>query len=148
MRWSFFPNTGEWRPMEKRQKKWQGRSGGAWVRAAGRVFIRPRWRKRRKKRRHLPQHCTGDFHGAEEEWQCVPSDGKYPGALHFSDHDLIQSRCQEAHRYLGFVRFQEMKGKLLYSEIEPSGQILPLIGDHFYEPLSGERFLIFDRHKG
>ena len=33
-----------------------------------------------------------------------------------------------------------------YSEIEPSGQILPLIGDHFANRYPGERFLIFDRH--
>ena len=38
---------------------------------------------------------------------------------------LSRTVAREAHRYLGFVRFQEMKGKLLYSEIEPFGQILP-----------------------
>ena len=59
---------------------------------------------------------------------------------------LSRAVAREAHRYLGFVRFQEMKGKLLYSEIEPSGQILPLIGDHFANRYPGERFLIFDRH--
>ena len=59
---------------------------------------------------------------------------------------LSRTVAREAHRYLGFVRFQEMKGKLLYSEIEPFGQILPLIGDHFANRYPGERFLIFDRH--
>ena len=61
---------------------------------------------------------------------------------------LSRAVAREAHRYLGFIRFQEMKGKLLYSEIAPSGQILPLIGDHFKNRYPGERFLIYDsRHK-
>ena len=61
---------------------------------------------------------------------------------------LSRAVAREAHRYLGFIRFQEMKGKLLYSEIAPSGQILPLIGDHFMNRYPGERFLIYDsRHK-
>ena len=59
---------------------------------------------------------------------------------------LSRAVAREAHRYLGFVRFQEMKGRLLYSEIEPSGQILPLIGDHFANRYPGERFLIYDCH--
>ena len=40
-----------------------------------------------------------------------------------------------------------MKGKLLYSEIEPSGQILPLIETICQPRYPGERFYtIFDRH--
>lgn len=59
---------------------------------------------------------------------------------------LSRAVTREAHRYLGFVRFQEMQGKLLYSEMEPSGQILPLIGDHFADRYPRERFLIYDKH--
>ena len=55
----------------------------------------------------------------------------------------------EAHRYLGFVRFREMKSGFLFSQIEPSGQILPLVGDHFADRFPRENFVIYDsRHGG
>ena len=37
----------------------------------------------------------------------------------------------EAHRFKGFVRFKELDNKILYAEIEPDNNILPLIKDHF-----------------
>lgn len=50
----------------------------------------------------------------------------------------------EAHRYLGFVRFRELQNKVLFSEIRPENQVLPLIGDHFADRFPGEHFLIYD----
>lgn len=50
----------------------------------------------------------------------------------------------ESHRYLGFLRFQEMKSGLLCSEIHPENRVLPLIGDHFADRFPQENFLIYD----
>lgn len=49
----------------------------------------------------------------------------------------------EAHRFLGLVRFQEFNG-ILYSAIEPTYNILELIGNHFKERLRNEKWVIHD----
>jgi probable DNA metabolism protein len=49
----------------------------------------------------------------------------------------------EAHRFLGLLRFQEFKG-ILYAAIEPSYNILELLGNHFKERLTNERWVIHD----
>ena len=49
----------------------------------------------------------------------------------------------EAHRFLGLVRFQEFKG-ILYAAIEPSYNILELLGNHFKARLSNEKWIIHD----
>lgn len=49
----------------------------------------------------------------------------------------------EAHRFLGLVRFQEFKG-ILYAAIEPSYNILELLGNHFKERLTNEKWIIHD----
>ena len=51
----------------------------------------------------------------------------------------------EAHHYMGFVRFQELKNKILYSEIEPKNQVLPIIAGHFAERFPKENFVIKDK---
>ncbi|HIR27924.1 MAG TPA: TIGR03915 family putative DNA repair protein [Candidatus Choladousia intestinigallinarum] len=54
----------------------------------------------------------------------------------------------EAHRYLGFVRFRELAGGILFSEIQAENQVLPLLGDHFSDRLPGENFMIYDSGRG
>ncbi|MBZ9687766.1 TIGR03915 family putative DNA repair protein [Clostridium estertheticum] len=49
----------------------------------------------------------------------------------------------EAHRFLGLVRFQEFKG-ILYAAIQPTYNILELIGNHFKSRLSNEKWVIHD----
>lgn len=49
----------------------------------------------------------------------------------------------EAHRFLGFVRFQEFKG-ILYAAIEPTYNILELIGNHFKARMANEKWVIHD----
>ena len=51
----------------------------------------------------------------------------------------------EAHHYMGFVRFQELKNKILYSEIEPKNQVLPIIAGHFADRFPMENFMIRDK---
>lgn len=63
----------------------------------------------------------------------------------FQVFSLSRAVGYEAHRYLGFLRFREMQEGILFSEISPQGQILPLIGDHFADRYPLEHFLIYDR---
>lgn len=49
----------------------------------------------------------------------------------------------ETHRFLGLVRFQQFNG-ILYSAIEPSYNILELLGNHFKERLTNEKWIIHD----
>ena len=51
----------------------------------------------------------------------------------------------EAHHYMGFVRFQELKNHILYSEIEPKNHILPIIAGHFADRFPHENFMIKDK---
>jgi len=50
----------------------------------------------------------------------------------------------EAHRFLGLVRFQEFKGGILYATIEPTHNIIQLLGNHFKARLSNEKWIIHD----
>lgn len=54
----------------------------------------------------------------------------------------------ERHRYLGLVRFREMKDGTLFSVIEPKNNILPTLLSHFKNRLRNERFAIFDKKRG
>ncbi|HEY8889612.1 MAG TPA: TIGR03915 family putative DNA repair protein [Clostridium sp.] len=49
----------------------------------------------------------------------------------------------EAHRFLGLVRFQQFKN-ILYAAIEPDYNILELLGNHFKERLTNEKWIIHD----
>lgn len=49
----------------------------------------------------------------------------------------------EAHRFLGLVRFQEFNS-ILYAVIEPTYNILELIGNHFKARLTNEKWVIHD----
>lgn len=50
----------------------------------------------------------------------------------------------EAHHYLGFVRFSEQENGLLTSVIQPKNNILSIIAPHFADRLPMERFVIYD----
>lgn len=51
----------------------------------------------------------------------------------------------EAHHYMGFVRFRELKNQILYSEIEPKNHVLPIIAGHFADRFPKENFIIKDK---
>lgn len=61
---------------------------------------------------------------------------------------LAQQVAREAHRYLGFVRFQQLQGGLYYAAIRPDHRILLLIGAHFSERFSDQQWVIHDQHHG
>ena len=53
----------------------------------------------------------------------------------------------EAHLYLGFVRFSEQNG-IMTSVIEPKNSVVPIIAGHFIRRFGGMPFIIFDKtHK-
>lgn len=49
----------------------------------------------------------------------------------------------EAARFLGLIRFQEIKG-ILYASFSPDNAILGLMADHFLDRLHGEAWIIHD----
>lgn len=62
-------------------------------------------------------------------------------------HELLKISgyvSHEAHRFTGFVRFQETKKGFLYAEINPENNILPLIAKHFEKRLKNEYWIIKD----
>lgn len=50
----------------------------------------------------------------------------------------------EAHRFLGLVRFVCAGGNLYVGDIEPDCNLLPLIGDHFYDRFNDQRIVLRD----
>lgn len=52
-----------------------------------------------------------------------------------------------AHRYMGFIRFRELKNGVLFSEIDAEADVLALIAPHFADRLPQENFSIYDRRR-
>lgn len=52
-----------------------------------------------------------------------------------------------AHRYMGFVRFQEMENSVLMSRIDPEADVLALIAPHFTDRLMPENWIIYDQRR-
>lgn len=61
---------------------------------------------------------------------------------------LSQLVGREAHRYLGFVRFQEVEGGFYYAGIAPDHRILPLIAPHFAARFRDQQWVIHDNRHG
>ena len=53
----------------------------------------------------------------------------------------------EAHLLTGFVRFKELEGGILFSEISPKNQVLPCLADHFQNRFPLENWIIQDRKR-
>lgn len=62
--------------------------------------------------------------------------------------ELARKAANEAHLYKGFVRFKEIEGNILYSNISPKCDVLPLIEHHFSGRFPNENFVIFDDVRG
>ncbi|NRY60186.1 TIGR03915 family putative DNA repair protein [Clostridium beijerinckii] len=58
--------------------------------------------------------------------------------------NITKKVLNECHRFEGFIRFNQIEEKLLYSSIEPDNDILELIGDHFKNRFPREYFIIHD----
>ncbi|MBO5199380.1 MAG: TIGR03915 family putative DNA repair protein [Lachnospiraceae bacterium] len=53
----------------------------------------------------------------------------------------------EAHHYLGFLRFSRVKEGVLFAEFEPKGDITAIVAPHFADRLPDENFIICDRRR-
>lgn len=73
--------------------------------------------------------------------------------LNMLDEDVFQlvqvSRKvrKEAHRFLGFVRFQQAADGILFAPIAPDHDILTLITAHFKARYAGQKWVIYDTRR-
>lgn len=58
---------------------------------------------------------------------------------------LVKQVLNERHKYLGLVRFKEMKDGTMFSTIEPKNNVLPILISHFKNRMKRERFAIYDK---
>lgn len=61
--------------------------------------------------------------------------------------NLSRNVGYEAHHFLGFLRFTEIKNNILLAKINPKNDVLRLIAAHFADRLQGENFLIYDEKR-
>ncbi len=57
---------------------------------------------------------------------------------------LRQKAWHEAHRMMGFVRFEELQNGILYSQIQPAYDVLSLMAPHFEDRYRQENWIIHD----
>ena len=65
----------------------------------------------------------------------------------FYMNKLIKQVLNERHKYLGLLRFKEMKDGTMFSTIEPKNNVLPILISHFKNRMKKEKFAIFDRRR-
>ena len=63
----------------------------------------------------------------------------------FYRNKLVKQVLNERHRYLGLLRFKEMKDGTMFSTIEPKNNVLPILISHFKNRMKKERFAIYDK---
>ena len=61
--------------------------------------------------------------------------------------ELTRFISNEAHRYLEFVRFEELRNGVLVSRINPKGNVVPIIAEHFADRLHCENWIILDTNR-
>jgi probable DNA metabolism protein len=54
---------------------------------------------------------------------------------------------KEAHRFLGFVRFQQTADGIFFAPVDPDHDILPLITDHFKKRYADQKWVIYDTRR-
>ena len=63
----------------------------------------------------------------------------------FYVNKFVKQVLNERHKYLGVLRFKEMKDGTMFSTIEPKNNILPILIYHFKNRMKREKFAIFDK---
>ena len=63
----------------------------------------------------------------------------------FYVNKLVKQVLNERHRYLGVLRFKEVKDGTMFSTIEPKNNVLPILLSHFINRMKREKFAIFDK---
>lgn len=65
----------------------------------------------------------------------------------FHMNKLVKQVLNERHKYLGVLRFKEMKDGTMFSTIEPKNNVLPILISHFKNRMKREKFAIFDKER-
>lgn len=94
---------------------------------------------------YAPDKASVIYHYLQKAFRIGPSIVNY---LHDETvmrvFELDRQIGTEAHKYLGFVRFEELENGVLASRINPKSNIIPLIADHFADRLHNENWIILD----
>lgn len=61
--------------------------------------------------------------------------------------ELYRKVWNEHHHYLGFLRFRQLPGRVLFSVFAPENDILLLFQEHFGDRFSGEYWIIYDERR-
>ena len=61
--------------------------------------------------------------------------------------DLSKKTWNEAHSFMGFARFTELAGGILYADIRPENDVLSLIAPHFANRYPEENWVIYDEKR-
>ena len=77
---------------------------------------------------------------------------KYKNKIFYLRNNELITKClkiskyvgNENHKYKGFLRFKELDNNILYGEISPINNVLPLLVNHFKERPSNELWIIKD----
>ena len=54
---------------------------------------------------------------------------------------------RERHKYLGLLRFRELKEGILYAPFEPDYNVLPILSNHFASRIKNYRWVIHDKSR-
>lgn len=65
----------------------------------------------------------------------------------FYVNKLVKQVLNERHRYLGVLRFKEVKDRTMFSTIEPKNNVLPILLSHFINRMKKEKFAIYDKKR-
>ncbi|MCM1284039.1 MAG: TIGR03915 family putative DNA repair protein [Muribaculaceae bacterium] len=58
--------------------------------------------------------------------------------------ELSRKVNNECDKFYGFLRFRSVSGEILWAEIEPKCNLVPLMMEHFCDRFPGENFVIYD----
>lgn len=65
----------------------------------------------------------------------------------FYVNKLVKQVLNERYRYLGVLRFKEVKDGTMFSTIEPKNNVLPILLSHFINRMKREKFAIYDKKR-
>lgn len=70
--------------------------------------------------------------------------GEYANLAVMPLYELVRNVGNESHLLLGFIRFQELEGKILFARITPKNRVLTIVAPHFADRLNTENWMIYD----
>lgn len=74
----------------------------------------------------------------------------YQNMLDEDVHNLVQTArkvTKEAHRFQGFIRFQQTGDNIFFAPIDPDHDILPLLIPHFRSRFADQQWVIYDTRR-